>query len=108
VYFPGAVNLSKVAFLGCGNLEEIYAPKATAFGEQFASSSKLRSITLGKTPPGLSSMAFDKLTSISSLTIHVPYGTSVDDPTKGYGKWYDDNRSRIPFLITFVVDDEAD
>jgi hypothetical protein len=108
VYFPGPVNLSKVAFAGCSKLEEIYAPKATGIGEDFAISLKLKSLTLGKTPPILDSMAFQKLISLHGLDIHVPYGTSVNDPTKGYGKWYEDNRSRIPFLITFVVDAEED
>jgi hypothetical protein len=106
-YLPGMTTIGKVAFSGCGNLEEIHAPKVSMFGEQFASSSKLKTMTWGKLPPSLESLAFNSLTSVSVVTVHVPYGTVVNDPTKGYYKWYMDRRGiTIPFLITFVVDQE--
>jgi hypothetical protein len=106
-YLPGVITIGKVAFSGCSNLEEIYAPKLSGLGEQFCASSKLTSITMGKTPPGMENMAFDSLKSLKGLTIHVPYGTSVNDPAKGYLQWYNDKKGTLmPFPVTFVVDEE--
>jgi hypothetical protein len=105
-YIPGITTIGKVAFYpGCANLEYIYAPKATHLGEDFTSSN-LKTITLGKTPPGMDGLAFQKFGSTSSLTIHVPYGTVTNDKTQGWGKWWEDKRGSLILNISFVVDEE--